>query len=117
MFIRQRNETRSQRYGGGERECAGNCKDRPRYYPRYGVGAYVKGRTFLEGCPLRPICPLKNPRKQLRKGGHMKVDQQDGKWVALDDDGKVLETFEHQDAAFDYVERSARGLARDRMGR
>ena len=68
MFIRFR-EMKAQRYERGgfaaERICAGKCKDRPRYYPRYGVGAYVKGRTFLEGCPMKPLCPLAQPRHRL----------------------------------------------------
>jgi hypothetical protein len=64
MFIRFREMT-AQRYGDGARECAGKCKDRPRYYPRYGVGAYVKGRTFLQGCPMKPLCPLVEPRHRL----------------------------------------------------
>jgi hypothetical protein len=25
----------------------------------------VQGRTFVEGCPLRPICPLKKPHQRL----------------------------------------------------
>jgi hypothetical protein len=64
MFIRFREMT-AQRYGDGARECVGECKDRPRYYPRYGVGAYVKGRTFLQGCPMKPLCPLAQPRHRL----------------------------------------------------
>jgi hypothetical protein len=35
MFIRFREKT-AERYSGpygGERECVGKCKDRPRYYP------------------------------------------------------------------------------------
>jgi hypothetical protein len=62
MFIRFRQMT-AQRYGDGERECAGKCKDRPRHHVR-GM-FYVKGRTFLEGCPLKPICPLIKPRERL----------------------------------------------------
>ena len=68
MFIRFREMT-AERYSGpygGERECIGKCKDRPRYYPRYGVGYHVKGRTFLEGCPMKPLCPLAQPRHRLR---------------------------------------------------
>jgi len=64
MFIRFREMT-AQRCGDGARECVGKCKDRPRYYPRYGVGAYVKGRTFLRGCPMKPLCPLVQPRHRL----------------------------------------------------
>jgi len=64
MFIRFR-EVTSARYGDGERACVGKCKERPGYYPRYGVGLVVKGRTFLEGCPLKPICPLLKPTVRL----------------------------------------------------
>jgi hypothetical protein len=70
MFIRFREKT-AQRYGDmygagpSERECVGKCKNRPRYYARYGVGAMVKGRTFLEGCPMKPLCPLLQPRTRL----------------------------------------------------
>jgi hypothetical protein len=79
MFIRFREMT-ARRYGGGERECAGKCQDRPRYYPRYGVGFHVKGRTFLQGCPMKPLCPLAKPRHRLevsivetrREGGKVK---------------------------------------------
>lgn len=79
MFVRFR-EMKAQRYGLGERECAGKCKDRPRHYPRYGLGMVVKGRTFLEGCPMKPLCPLKEPRTRLvvqivetvREGGKMR---------------------------------------------
>jgi hypothetical protein len=71
MFVRfremkaQRYDKRGHRWSGGERECAGNCKERRRVYPRWGEGVYVKGRTFVEGCPLRPICPLKKPHHRL----------------------------------------------------
>jgi hypothetical protein len=70
MFIRFR-QTTAQRYGRrfsagpDERECAGKCKDRPRYYPRYGVGMVVKGRSLLRGCPMKPLCPLKQKRHRL----------------------------------------------------
>jgi hypothetical protein len=64
MFIRFR-ETTAQRYGGGERECVGKCKDRPRHYPRWGAGYIVRGRTFLEGCPMKPLCPLVHKRHRL----------------------------------------------------
>jgi hypothetical protein len=71
MFVRFR-EMKAQRYdkcdhrwSGGERECAGNYKDRRRHYPRYGAGIIVEGRTFVKGCPLRPICPLKKPHQRL----------------------------------------------------
>jgi hypothetical protein len=49
MFIRFR-EVTATRYGGdGKRACVGKCKNRPRYYPRYGDGVYVKSRTaFLQ---------------------------------------------------------------------
>jgi hypothetical protein len=47
MFIRFRQMT-AERYGDGERECVGKCKDRPRYYARYGIGAYVKGGHFCK---------------------------------------------------------------------
>jgi hypothetical protein len=81
MFIRFRQMT-AKRYGGGERQCAGKCKDRPRYHARYGVGSYVQGGTFLEGCPMRPICPLVEPRERLdvslvetrRDGGKVKQE-------------------------------------------
>jgi len=64
MFIRFREMT-AQRYGDGKRECVGKCKDRPRYYPRYGLGMQVKGRTLLEGCPMKPLCPLVHKRHRL----------------------------------------------------
>lgn len=66
MFVRFREKT-AERYGGGEkdRECAGQCKDRPRTYPRYGIGLVVKGRSFLKGCPMQPLCPLKQKRCRL----------------------------------------------------
>jgi hypothetical protein len=64
MFIRFREQT-ARRYGDGARECVGKCKDRPRCYARYGVGAYVKGRTFVQGCPMKPLCPLGQPRRRL----------------------------------------------------
>jgi hypothetical protein len=64
MFIRFREQT-AQRYGRGKRECVGKCKDRPRQYPRYGVGMYVQGRTFLKGCPMKPLCPLVRKRQRL----------------------------------------------------
>jgi hypothetical protein len=67
MFVRFR-EVKAERYGRGFREeriCAGECKNRPRSYPRYGVGMIVTGRTFLEGCPMKPICPLARPRVRL----------------------------------------------------
>jgi hypothetical protein len=79
MFIRLRKIT-AQRYGDGERECVGNCKDRPRYYPRWGAGFIIKSRTFLEGCPMKPLCPLVHKRHRLevsivetrREGGKIK---------------------------------------------
>ena len=79
MFIRFR-EITTERYGGGPRECVGKCKHRPRYYPRWGGGFIVKGRTFLEGCPMKPLCPLVNKRHRLevsivetrREGGKVK---------------------------------------------
>jgi hypothetical protein len=79
MFIRFR-EITAQRYGGGERECVGKCKDRPRHYPRWGAGFIVRGRTFLEGCPMKPLCPLVYKRHRLevsivetrRDGGKVK---------------------------------------------
>jgi hypothetical protein len=82
MFIRFRQMT-AQRYGHGEgeeRECVGKCKDRPRYYPRWGEGFIVKGRTFLQGCPMKPLCPLVEKRHRLevsivetrREGGKVK---------------------------------------------
>jgi hypothetical protein len=79
VFIRFRQKT-AQRYGDGMRECAGKCRHRPRYYARYGVGAIVKGRTFVEGCPMKPICPLVQKRHRLevsivearREGGKVK---------------------------------------------
>jgi hypothetical protein len=64
MFIRFR-EIAAQRYGDGERECVGKCKERPRYYPRWGQGFIVKGRTFLQGCPMKPLCPLVHKRHRL----------------------------------------------------
>jgi len=64
MFIRFREMT-ARRYGDGARECIGKCQDRPRYYARYGVGFHVKGRTFLQGCPMKPLCPLAKPRHRL----------------------------------------------------
>jgi hypothetical protein len=64
MFIRFREQT-ARRYGDGVRECVGKCKDRPRHYARYGVGVYVKGRTFVKGCPMKPLCPLAQPRRRL----------------------------------------------------
>jgi hypothetical protein len=64
MFIRFR-EITARRYGEGERECVGKCKDRPRYYARHGIGMMVKGRTFREGCPMKPICPLVHKRSRL----------------------------------------------------
>jgi hypothetical protein len=64
MFIRFR-QMKAERHGDGERLCAGMCKDRPRYYARYGAGVFVKGRTFLEGYPMKPICPLARPRERL----------------------------------------------------
>ncbi len=69
MFIRFRQvtaERHSAQYTyGGERECVGKCKDRPRYYARYGLGMQMKGRTFLEGCPMKPLCPLVHKRHRL----------------------------------------------------
>jgi hypothetical protein len=64
MFIRFRQIT-AQRYGDGERECVGACRNRPRYYPRYGLGLVVQGRTFLKGCPMKPLCPLVQKRHRL----------------------------------------------------
>jgi hypothetical protein len=64
MFVRFRQMT-AQRYGDGERECAGKCHDRRRHYPRYGLGMIVQGRTFLEGCPMKPLCPLVHKRHRL----------------------------------------------------
>ena len=77
MFIRFR-QVKAERYGDGERICAGKCKDRPRYHVRGNF--WVRGRTFLEGCPMKPICPLANPRIRLevsiietrREGGKVK---------------------------------------------
>jgi hypothetical protein len=79
MFIRFRQKT-AQRYGNGERECAGKCQNRPRYYARWGAGMIVKGRTFVEGCPMKPLCPLVQKRHRLevsivetcRDGGKVK---------------------------------------------
>jgi hypothetical protein len=79
MFIRFR-QVKAERYGDGERICAGKCKDRPRYYARHGAGMVVKGRTFVEGCPMKPLCPLAHPRVRLevsiletrREGGKVK---------------------------------------------
>jgi hypothetical protein len=64
MFIRFRQMT-AERYGDGERECVGKCKDRPRTYAHYGKGMHVRGRTFLEGCPMKPLCPLVHKRHRL----------------------------------------------------
>jgi hypothetical protein len=69
MFVRFR-EVKAERYDrngyGGERICAGKCKDRPRSYPRYGIGMIVPSRRkFLEGCPMKPICPLAHPSVRL----------------------------------------------------
>jgi len=68
MFVRFR-PIKAERYASAgdatvtsDRICADKCKDRPRYYPRYGVGCHVKGRTFLQGCPMKPLCPLAKPR-------------------------------------------------------
>jgi hypothetical protein len=55
----------AERYGKGERECVGKCKDRPRTYAHYGKGMHVRGRTFLEGCPMKPLCPLVHKRQRL----------------------------------------------------
>jgi hypothetical protein len=69
MFVRfremtaERYDKHDRRYSGGERECAGDCKDRRRSYQYSEHGTF--GRTFLKGCPLRPICPLKNPYRRL----------------------------------------------------
>jgi hypothetical protein len=86
MFVRFREKT-AERYGDGgcgtaahERECVGKCKDRSRYYPRWGAGFIVKGRTFLKGCPMKPLCPLVQKRRRLevsivetrREGGKVK---------------------------------------------
>ena len=79
MFIRFR-QVKAERYGDGERICAGKCKDRPRYCARHGAGMVVKGRTFVEGCPMKPLCPLTHPRIRLevsiletrREGGKVK---------------------------------------------
>ena len=81
MFVRFR-EMKAERYGPGERICAGKCKDRPRVYARHGIGMYVQGRTFLKGCPLKPLCPLAQPRTRLevsiiethREGGKVKQE-------------------------------------------
>jgi hypothetical protein len=77
MFIRFR-EMKAERYGDGKRQCAGACKNRSRYYPRYGAGMMVKGRTFLKGCPLTPICPLIKPRVRLEVS-IVTTRRQDGK--------------------------------------
>jgi len=79
MFIRFR-QVKAERYGDGERICAGKCKDRPRYCARHGAGMVVKGRTFVEGCPMKPLCPLTHARIRLevsiletrREGGKVK---------------------------------------------
>jgi hypothetical protein len=82
MFIRFREMT-AERYSGpygGERECIGKCKDRPRHYARHGIGMMVKGRTFLQGCPMKPLCPLVHKRHRLdvsivetrREGGNVR---------------------------------------------
>jgi hypothetical protein len=64
MFVRFRKMT-ARRYGDGERECVGKCQNRPRHYPRYGQGVVVRGRTFVEGCPMKPLCPLVRKRHRL----------------------------------------------------
>src|SRR5215831_15636388 len=64
MFIRFRQMT-AKRYGDGERECVGKCQDRPRHYARHGIGMVVKGRRFLQGCPMKPLCPLVHKRQRL----------------------------------------------------
>src|SRR5262249_39560954 len=46
-------------------ECVGKCQDRPRHYARHGIGMVVKGRTFLQGCPMKPLCPLMHKRQRL----------------------------------------------------
>jgi hypothetical protein len=78
MFIRFR-EVTAQRYGEGERECAGACHDRPRYYARHGIGMFVKGRTFLKGCPMKPLCPMVQKRHRLEVS--IVETQRDGKKV------------------------------------
>jgi hypothetical protein len=86
MFIRFREKTATRHSARGwsatpaDRECVGRCQQRRRHYPRYGIGMNVEGRTFLEGCPMRPICPLKEQRRRLevsivetrREGGRVK---------------------------------------------
>jgi hypothetical protein len=79
MFIRFREMT-AERYGEGKRECAGKCRDRPRYHARWVAGFIVKGRTFLQGCPMKPLCPLVHKRHRLevsivetyREGGRVR---------------------------------------------
>ena len=68
MFIRFRTMTALRYgalYGTSDRECAGKCEGRRRHYPRYGLGMVVKGQTLVDGCPMKPLCPLKEPRTRL----------------------------------------------------
>jgi hypothetical protein len=62
MFIRFR-QVKADRYGEGERICAGECKNRRRHHVRGSF--WVPGRTLLEGCPMKPLCPLVTPRQRL----------------------------------------------------
>jgi hypothetical protein len=74
MFVRFREVKAEARkrpgsYAWVKRACVGKCKDRPRYHLRGrhqdGMMWSAGGRTFLEGCPLKPACPYRIGPTQL----------------------------------------------------